>query len=577
MSIQKASQLYFFASIRTLSLSKCVRGLHIRLLYPFIILLFFSCAQIVNPGGGPRDTTPPKALRYAPDSAALNFKSKQIRILFNEYIQLKDINNQLIISPPLKHQPDVRVKNKELIVDIEDTLAPNTTYAFNFGSGIADITESNLIDNFQYVFSTGPFIDSLSLSGTVNDAFSLNPEKGVLVMLYKSFDDSVPYKKLPNYFAKTKEDGTFRIDNIANGKYKVFALKDANANYLYDDQEERIAFLDSLVDVQKNEKVNLLLFKEIPKKQFIKRAGAPEFGHIFIAFNRPVADLQITPLNFIPKNNDWKIEEFSKNKDTLNLWLPGFEKDSIQFIISDSKKVQDTLEIAIPSKISKGRGLPFKLTYKTNVEGGLMDLNESVRVQFNHPLKGEINQSALTLLEDSVRIDSNSTIITCTADGFMPISLVKRTEKVGYGQHWKENSNYTIQVMKNSVTDIFDLKNDTIKINFKTPELKYYGSLKLNLKVPLHNNFLLWLYDDKGNDRSPIHTGYPVKESDALNFELLPPGNYKIRLVYNSNENTGWDTGNYLKHQQPEKVIYYPNTIIIRSNWDLEQEWKIKE
>lgn len=526
------------------------------------------------------DHTPPKALRYMPDSAALNFRSKQIRILFNEYIQLRDVNNQLIISPPLKHQPEVKVKNKELVVDLEDTLAANTTYAFNFGSSIADITEGNAIDNFQYVFSTGPFIDSLALTGTVKDAFTLGPEKGVLVMLYNTFDDSVPLKKLPNYFAKTKEDGSFRINNIRSGKYKVFALKDANANYLYDTQEESIAFLDTLISMNKNTSVNLFLFKEIPKKQFVKRAAAIEFGHIQIIFNKPVVDMKLTPLNFIPKNADWKIEEYSKTKDTLDLWLPGFEKDSIRLIVSDDKKVLDTLEIAIPPKANKGRGKGFGLGYTTNIGAGSFDVGRAVQIHFNHPLSNGIDQSsllsALTILEDSLPVIENKSIAALPS-GFVPICISRRLNATeALCSHWKENTNYTIQIMKNSIVDIFGLKNDTIKLSFKTTELKYYGSLKLNLKLASPNNFLLWLIDDKGNIGSVIPEGYPIKESDILNFELLRPGNWRLRLIANTNGNEGWDTGNYFKHQQPEKVIY-SSPITIRSNWDLEQVWEIKE
>src|ERR1035437_3316885 len=123
--------------------------------YSFLV----SCAQMVAPTGGPPDKTPPKVLKYTPDSAAVNFDRKQIRILFDEFVQLVDMNKQLIISPPMQTQPDIRVKGKSLIISIHDTLAPNTTYAFNFGSSIADVNEKNILPNFQYIFSTGSFID----------------------------------------------------------------------------------------------------------------------------------------------------------------------------------------------------------------------------------------------------------------------------------------------------------------------------------------------------------------------------------------------------------------------------------
>lgn len=549
----------------------------IRIFSLFICLLFLSCAQVVNPGGGPVDKTPPVVLKYIPDSASLNFNAKQIHLLFNEYIQLKDVSSQLIISPPLKKQPEVKVKYKELIIELEDTLAANTTYAFNFGSSVADITEGNVMENFQYVFSTGTFIDSLSLSGYVKDAFLQTPEKGVLVMLYNTFDDSLPYKKLPNYFSKTKEDGSFRINNIRKGKYKVFALKDANANYLYDSSEESIAFLDTLLELKTHAKIELLMFKEIPKKQFIKRAAVVEFGHIQVVFNKPVTELLLTPLNFTPTNNDWKIEEFSKHNDTLDLWLPAFEKDSIRFAIADNRIVLDTLEMVIPPKTARGRGKSFQLSYTTNVGTGLFDLNKQIVFTFNHPLNiNSVNQAVFTLLKDSLqeRIDTFKLAIGSTNR-----TVMLETKKSNYTKSesklsnaiipWKENTSYSIMIMPNQFNDLFAFTNDTIKINFKTNEEKFYGTLKLNMELKNSEKNTLELVDAKGEVRNKEY----VNNTGAYSFYYLSPGNYTIRLIKDTNGDLKWTTGNYLKHQQPETVIYYPGIITIRSNWDLEQKW----
>src|ERR1017187_10000846 len=168
-------------------------------------LLANQCAQIVTPGGGPKDTKPPHVIKYSPDSAAINFKSKRIVILFNEFIQLNDVQKNLLISPPMKKMPDVKVKGKMLVIDLKDSLKKNTTYTFNFGKSIKDYTEGNTLEDFQYVFSTGTYIDSLQLSGKIKNGFDLKTEKDILVMLYDSLNDSVPYKKLPSYFAKDRK------------------------------------------------------------------------------------------------------------------------------------------------------------------------------------------------------------------------------------------------------------------------------------------------------------------------------------------------------------------------------------
>ena len=555
------------------------------------MLLFFSCAQIVNPGGGPIDKVPPHVVKYIPDSAALNFKAKEIHVFFNEYIKLKDISNQLIISPPLKHTPDVIVKGKELIIELTDTLRPDATYTFNFGSAVADNTEGNSLENFQYVFSTGSFIDSLSVKGTIKDALTLTPEKGMLVMLYDLLDDSVPLKKLPVYFTKTKDDGSYKIGNVHEGRYKIFALRDVNANYLYDSPEETIAFSDTLVEVSKNRKVDLLSFKELPKKQFIKRRQAMEHGHMQIIFNKPVNDLGLTPTNFIPPDTAWKIEEYSKKRDTVDIWLPNFKRDSLRMIISDDKKILDTVDLRIPPPPGKR----FRLNLAVSPVSGLVDLNKKIELQFNHPLSKFGNKALITILRDSVHLTTDSLFYGNGSTDrsillWLGHSYTERSKPLnGKGSGaldkknggevrarvvdpWMENSSYKIIVPPGLFTDIFDLKNDSIKIDFKTREQKFYGTLKLSPKLPADNEFIIQLLDEKGN----ILQSNKGVSDESINYEYLAPGNYRLRLVYNTTANEMWDTGNYFQHLQPEKVIYSVS-ISIRSNWDMEQKWEVKE
>jgi len=533
-------------------------------LYSLIIWLLSSCAQPLAPTGGPKDTTPPKTVKYIPDSAALHFKAKQIRILFNEFIQLKNVSSQLVISPPLKHAPDVKVRGKELFISLTDTLAENTTYDFNFADAVADLNEGNVLKNFQYIFSTGSFIDSMSLKGTVRDALTLTPQKDVLVMLYNTFDDSLPFKKIPNYFGKTGDNGSYKINNIRAGRYKVFALKDANANYLYDTPEESIGFSDSLVDLDSNKTVDLLMFMEGPKKQYIKKSKVLEHGHIQFVFNKPVSDLILKPLNFNPKSKDWEMEEFNSFGDTLDLWLPNFKKDSLKLLASDGKKISDTLEFAIPPKVSKDK--KFKLSYKTNAEG-LLDLNRDLWVQFNHYLDPS------SLVTDSIKIKEDSVLYTKKD---LDISVYRKRIKISKKDPgvWKEGAKYNILILPGAISDIFGLKNDSIRLSFKTRELKYYGTLKMkvNLSPALYGSLFQLL-----NDKDQVVRQKTIADSNPFTLEFLYPQDYKMRIVIDENKNGTFDGGNYLKRDQPEKVIYFPGKITIRSNWDMEQEWKISQ
>ncbi len=528
-------------------------------------LLAVSCAQIVNPTGGPKDITPPKVVKYIPDSAARNFKSGSIAIFFNEFVVLKDIQGQLIISPPVEKMPDVKLKNnRTLVLEFKEPLKENTTYTINFGNSITDYTEGNVKENFQYVLSTGNFIDSLSLSGQVRNAFDLKNEKGVLVMLYSDLSDSAPYKKIPDYFSKTAPDGTYKINNVRAGKYRAFALKDANSNYKYDSEEESIAFADSVIDLKKNISLNFFLFKEEPKKQRLKKAFAAGYGQIGLVFKKPAPGLEIRPLNTKPKV---ELAEYSSKKDTVMYWFDGVEGDSLKLKLNAS--VLDTTVVVrlITKEMMKKTGRGEKLGLKIAVNAGKdmpLDLNKDLRASFNHPVvisTSRTSEIRLTTLSGK-EPNCTDTTITSPAPVFWKIWAANCS--------WKSDSSYRLLIPPKTFTDIFGLTNDTVKAEFKTHEEKYYGSLKTILRSSASTG-LLQLLDEKEN----VVREDPISRSLAFDYSYLHPGKYKLKLIYDSNGDGKWSAGNYNKHIQPEKVIYYPGDITIRSNWDLEIEWKI--
>jgi len=566
--------------------------LHLKTLYLFIVcLLLFSCAQVVSPGGGPKDSDPPRVVKYAPDSAALHFKGKSFNITFNEYVQLKDISGQLIVSPLLKKQPEVKVKNKTLTVTFEDTLRENTTYTFNFGNAVRDITEDNYTDGFRYIFSTGDFLDSISLKGKVDYAFDHKTDKGILVMLYDELYDSLPYKKPPTYFAKTKENGTFEISNIKAGKYKVVALKDGNANYMYDSDEESIGFLNEPIDLQKNDTLSISLFKEEPKKLFLKKHKVEGYGHLLFVFNKPVEEIDIQSL-YTTYKKEWYIKEYSEKRDSLHLWLSDAgDPDSISIVLSEKDKVIDTLffnlikkEKALNPKGGRGEKLNLKATANVK-KGQQFDLNKPITLEFNHPIK--------TWKRDSVKLigDSSGIINVLSpdnrnlklfnhilADGYSTADGNLHTGWItGYELKLKGVKKYLLFIPPGSFTDIFDLQNDTIKIDFTTREEKYYGTLKLKLSLPeLKEELTLQLLGEKGE---VIHEDFIAagEKNKTFDYNYLDPRKYKFKIIYDTNKNGKWDAGNYLEHQQAEKVIYSKDVVEIRSNWDKEVEWKVIE
>lgn len=375
----------------------------------YICTLFLvSCAQVVAPGGGPRDMTPPKVLKFVPDSAQLSFNSKSIYIEFDEFITLKDLNSQLLISPPLAKAPDVSVKNKTLTIELDknETLKSNTTYCISFGNAVQDLNENNPIENFQYIFSTGTFIDSLKLKGKVQNAFNQSTEKGILVMLYSDLSDSVVYKSQPDYFAKTEKDGTFQINNIKAGKYKLVTIKDVNNNYKYDGESESIGFVDAPIDVSEKQNILIDLFQEPAKKVFLKKYIHDSYGKVSFFFNQGSDSLRVQPINNDQKGVQESLQ-FSENNDTLIYWIKNFQKDSLILQVSNGNKVLDTVSLKfIPMEEAlKSKRNPFKLKVLSSPNGNQsFDLGSEVSLKFNH-LINEDAVSAIQLKEDSISIE----------------------------------------------------------------------------------------------------------------------------------------------------------------------------
>ncbi len=600
--------MFFLTAKNTKGLRKGREGFFANI-FAFFALFFFvlvsagfftGCAQMLIPNGGPKDDSVPRVVRAIPANASVDFKGKEIRIVFNEYIQLKDVNNQLIISPPLEEQPEIKlIKYKTLSITFKKPLKENTTYTMNFGSAIADYNESNVLDNFQYVFSTGSFIDSLSLSGKVAYAFDHKTEKGILVMLYDDLSDSAPYKVLPSYFTKTKPDGSYTINNIRAGKYKVFALKDENRNYKYDAAAlEVIGFADQPVEISKNASVDLELFRELPSTLKLKSKTVLGYGHILFILNKAADHVSVKALNVssIPT----EILEFSKQKDSLDYWFEGVATDSLKLQLLENTVPFDTVNVRLMTKENmnkSSKGEKLKLNVTTNlIEGQKLDLDRDVLFRFNNPVIST-DPLRFRMLIDSGLIKKNSSETkvfhyhTASLDqkefriaklkGELMDALVSKNINTGTwdsvfvpvsGPKWQEDHSYEYLIKPGFFTDIFGSKNDSIKIKFKTQEQKYYGTLKLKFKAP-KKGYVLQLLDAK---ETVLKEEY-VSDSKDFYYDYLVPGSYKLKVIVESKSDNKWNTGNYLSKTQPEKVIYYSQPITVRSNWDLDVEWKVLE
>lgn len=516
-------------------------------------LILFSCAQIVPLSGGEKDIEPPKEVESSPKNGSINFAKKNITVEFDEFIKLNNISSQLIVSPLMETPPEISIRGKKLIIKLEGELNENTTYSLNFGNAITDITEANIFLNYKYVFSTGSYIDSLSYSGVVVNAFDLSKKESIYVLLYDQFEDSVPYKELPRYVALTDKEGNFSITNIANGKYKFFAINDINSNYLFDLPNEEIAFKNETIQLDSSSSDNrIYLFEEESEIQFIdKIEGNKMFRKVDVQFNLPTTNLKVTLLN-INQKDPWLLEK-NEAGDSLTLWLTlNTKAEELDMIFADGIDIIDTTNIDIIGNLTD-----TLLVINTNISSAF-DLNQNIILETNRPFK--------TFTSDSIKLYEDSVLITTTHTEAFGL------RKFELAYHFKENTNYQLFIPPNTFEDIYGLKNDTVKIDFKTKSESNYGIVNLNISPNFSDNYIIQLFKGK-----KLIQESNFKEVTKTTYKYLAPGNYELKLIIDVNSDKKWNTGNYLEGIQPEKVIYYEKEIKIRANWDNDIIWTVNE
>ncbi|MBS1531628.1 MAG: Ig-like domain-containing protein [Bacteroidetes bacterium] len=519
-----------------------------------IIFFIFSCASIQKPQGGPRDRTPPKLVKATPPNMTRNFNAKQIRLEFDEFFTLKNQAAEISVSPAQEKTPNIHVSKKTIIVDFKDTLQKNTTYVINFGKSIADVNEGNILNNFTYVFSTGPHIDSLSVSGTVQNSLTGEKVKDATVMLMTPKQDtSIFGKKRPTIFATTDSAGNFSLNNLHTGDYYIYALKETAPNKIYDNDAELIAFLKSPIHLKKDTaNVQLNLFKQEPEKLKMVSHQFEADGRMFFTFNKSLEDPSVKIL-YPPALDREKLVDFSKTKDTANVYMRNMDFDSIRVSFLQNGKPLDT--IALHKLRHETYTRNFLLKYNTSIDNKLKPLNDLV-ITSNLPIQS-FDQSLITLNEDSSNV-SNYTLAQDT--GNLKKLIVKYA--------WKQNTRYQLIFNEGALTDIYGDKNKKLLKIFQEDKPDNYGQLALKVIVPdTSKAYVIELLDDKKNI---VHTD-PITKNASLSYKNYPIGKYTVRVVYDTNRNGKWDSGNVKKKQYPENTWIYNKEITIRSNWDAEE------
>ncbi|WP_299524242.1 Ig-like domain-containing protein, partial [uncultured Lutibacter sp.] len=500
-----------------------------------------------NPTGGLKDSIAPILVSATPNHKTVNFKAKKIKIYFDEYIKLKDVNKQLVISPPQKNNPiisPVGTASKLITIEILDTLDVNTTYAFNFGKSIVDNNEENELGNFKYIFSTGTYIDSLELSGEVTDPMVKKSEKELDVMLYEyneSYTDSIIFKQKPRYISNTLDSTLYEITNLRAGKYLLIALKDANGNKIYNPEVDKIGFVKDTITIPTDKKFNFPIFKEIPKLKVIKPKEVTK-GHLIFGYLGAAKDLNINLLTATPEG--FKSEfNFEKDKDTINYWYTAIEIDSLNFKVS---KGEYSEEFTVKTRSSKIDSLIVKKSTSS-----VLHLIDTFSISTNIPIIN-IDKSLIKITDqDTIAIDFNTI-------------LSKSKTKLHLNFDKKDNFKYNFELLPKAITTIFGASNDSLAFQLTTKSPEDYGILNLELSSEKKSSFIVELLDEKGF----VVRIKKIDSPQIINFILLPPGNYSVRVTVDENNNGVWDTGDFLRRQQPEIVKYFDKEIIIRANWD---------
>lgn len=518
----------------------------------WVAISLYSCANPQSLTGGEKDTAAPVIDTLASSvNPALNFKGKEFFIQFNEWIKIEDVYNQVVISPPLAYRPSIMRKGKGVLFqfDEREELKDSTTYIIQFGEAIKDITEGNVVSNLKYVLSTGNELDSLNLSGQVFDQVTGKGVKDVWVMLYANLADSVVRTEKPYYFAQTGADGSFKLDYLKKGKYKIFALKDVNANYLFDQPQEKIAFQEEFITLPDTtqSQVTLKLFQE-DSPLLIAGKELRDYGVLKFIFNQNPTNLQTNAKDIFENPTFQHIV-----KDTLLLWYSDTSSLEKEIVIhSEEVNFRDTISFTLPKRskvphLHKGK--------KTN---HILAPSDTLHFHFNTPLL-EIDTSKIVIQKDTVNYQGKKEIQFIAKDKrsiFIALDLV-------------ENDTIDVTFLPDAVANIWKEKNkDTISHQAWVAPISEFGDMKIQFSFPDSTiQYLVYLQNPQGENIAEKI----VQDTSTFSVErnTLPTGVYKVRVVEDVNRNGKQDAGNYNEKRQPER-IFEKQLDALRKNWTLE-------
>lgn len=593
-------------------------------------LLLAACASIGNPDGGRYDETPPKVLVSYPADKATNSDKKKISIAFDEYIKLENASEKVIVSPPQIETPNIRADGKRVRIDLYDSLQANTTYTIDFSDAIEDNNEGNPMGNYTYSFSTGDEIDTMEVAGTVLNAENLEPIKGIMVGLYPadtSFNDTIlrstPFKRV----SRTNGSGKFSIKGVKPGKYHVFALKDADGNFLFNQKSEIIAFdtttyttsqgPDLRMDTVWRDSTHWDSIRAIPFTHYypddiVLRAFQEEGQDQHMLKNERLVPESFTlyftaPADSLPKikglnfNDSCLVAEPTLLNDTITYWVTDtmftYHQDTlamtITYLETDTLGMlsphTDTLEMAPKTTYEK-----LKKEKDKKIEDWEKEREKKLK-KAKEPLPYEENPFLKTFLEITGKpagsLDPNQNVVFTSNEPiasldttkmhfylkkdsnlipqpflFLPVEGSLRSYTL-YAE-WETKQQYVFQVDSAAFLSILGNGSKAIKQEFRVRDEDEFGSIFVHI-TSKDSNVVVQIMS-KGD--KPMRT-LRADEKGRADFYYMKPGDYYIRCFIDNNQNDKWDTGNYQEGKQPEEVFYFPKPLTVKAKWDLAQDW----
>ena len=507
-----------------------------------ITALVAGCAQVRPISGGEKDTTAPAVIASSPPANSIRFTGNGFELVFDEYVQLRDLQKELLVSPPLKKSPKVKVRQRSVEVSWSDTLHAQTTYIFQFGKAITDLNESNVLNDFSFVFSTGDQLDSMHCEGHVVDAFTDKPASGIKVLLFDSLRHVFATETRPAYFARTDEKGRFRFDYLRSGQYVLCALTDENGNNHFDIGES----IDWRTDIQTQ------LFSDSSNQSL--QISSPR-DTVARSFDYLTDSSGVLKFSFKPWLKPIRVDAL--NGDSIVQWMSSDTLFAAAFrgcsgrtevAVRCGETVLDTLTLERKSDDLS----VVKLTHSASPK---MQANEPLVIQCKRPIAAVVD-SLLKCYADSVE----TKVFSEPVNPSMRELLMNRTP----------GASYNLVALPGWITDDCGETNDTLELSFSVYDLKDLGSLRFKLPdIVVSAPHFFQLMDRSGR---VVYTANPVNAAE-FSIEQLIPGDYTAVVCEDANQNGLYDPLILAPFQQGERNHACAKPIQVRANWEVVIDW----